>query len=189
MRRKPELVVLALDGAVPSYVREMAGKGKLPAFQRLMERGVFFTDCRPPFPTITPTCWSSFATGSTPATHGATCQDIHVNGKYPPEYISAYHSGNIQAQTFWEAAAKAGKKSLVIQLPTSGPARSANVLQVAGAGCAAVNMALPDRPTAFVSASRASLLKRRKPEKKNRRLNKPGPNRRQQHRHRWLPSR
>ena len=144
---RPQLLVVALDGAVPSVVKALIDAGRLPAFARLAERGVWLSDCRPPFPTITPTCWSSLATGATPATHGATCQDLHLPGMKPGEVVSAYHSQNILAERFWEAAARAGKRSLIMQLPASGPAKHPNVMQIAGASCAAVRAAFPDRPT------------------------------------------
>ena len=142
-----ELLVVGLDGAVPSVVKALMAKGRLPAFRALAERGVWMADCRPPFPTITPTCWSSFATGATPAAHGATCQDIHLPGMGAGQVVSAYHSQNITAERFWEAAARIGKRSLIMQLPASGPARSGDVYQVAGAGCAAIRKADHDKPT------------------------------------------
>lgn len=147
LNNKPELVVLALDGAVPSYIKKMVEENKLPAFKKLMERGCWFSDCRPPFPSITPTCWASFSTGATPATHGATCQDRHIPGTPLDEVVTAYHSENIYAERFWEAAQRAGKKSLIIQLPTSGPAKVDNVLQIAGAGCSTIDASPPHKPT------------------------------------------
>ncbi len=147
MPKDLELLVIALDGAVPSVVSSLIDKGRLPAFKALREGGVWMTDCRPPFPTITPTCWSSFATGATPATHGATCQDFRLPGMPAGKVISAYHSQNIKAERFWEAAARAGKRSLIMQLPASGPAKSPHVYQVAGAACAAIKASSPEKPT------------------------------------------
>ncbi|NLC69430.1 MAG: alkaline phosphatase family protein, partial [Clostridiaceae bacterium] len=148
MKSKPGLVVLALDGAVPSYIRQKIKENRLPAFKRFSEMGCWFSDCRPPFPTITPTCWASFSTGAAPVTHGAVCQDVHVPGTALDEAITAYNSENIRAERFWEAAGRIGKKSLIIQLPTSGPARSDKVLQVAGAGCSTIRYEYPHEPTA-----------------------------------------
>lgn len=147
MNKKPELVMIALDGAVPSYILKMVKENKLPSIKKLMNQGCWFDDCRPPFPTITPTCWASLSTGTTPAVHGAVCQDIHVPGTSLEKVVTAYHSYNIHAERFWEAAERIGKKSLIIQLPTSGPARSNNVLQIAGAGCSSLSSAIPNLPT------------------------------------------
>ncbi len=147
MSRTPELIMIGLDGAVPSQVRRLMASGRLPAFRALTERGCWFLDCRPPFPTITPTCWASLTTGALPATHGATCQDIHVSGTPLDALASAYHSANIKAERLWEAAARVGKRSLIVQMPTTGPAKVSGVLQVAGAGVAAIGARSPDQPT------------------------------------------
>lgn len=34
--KKPELLVIGIDGAMPSYVKEAVSKGRLPAFKKLM---------------------------------------------------------------------------------------------------------------------------------------------------------
>lgn len=145
--KRPDLIVIGLDGAVPSHIMRLAADGELPAFKELIDRGCWFTDCRPAFPSITPSCWASISTGAFPATHGATDQDIHIPGTPLDQVVSAYHSANIRAERFWEAAARIGKKSLIMQMPTSGPAKADGVFQVAGAGCAAIGGAFPNRPT------------------------------------------
>jgi len=80
VKKYPELVVYALDGGVQSYILEQAAQGKLPNFKRFIESATIFEDCRPPYPSITPTCWASFSTGTTPDVHGVTDQDIHFPG-------------------------------------------------------------------------------------------------------------
>ncbi len=121
MKKYPELVVCALDGGVQSYILEQAAAGKLPGFSRAMKNGTVVDDCRPPFPSITPTCWASFSTGTTPDINGITDQDILLTGMPPDRLATGYSGHNLLAERFWEAAAKVGKKSLVLNLPTSGP--------------------------------------------------------------------
>ncbi len=121
MKKYPELVVYALDGGVQSYIFERAAAGKLPGFYRAMKNGTVFDDCRPPFPSITPTCWASFSTGATPDVHGVTDQDILLPGMHPDRLATGYSGHNLLAERFWEAAAKIGKKSLILNLPTAGP--------------------------------------------------------------------
>lgn len=125
----PELFVLALDGAVPGYIGEQIEAGKLPNFARAMRRGCFMPDSRPAFPTITPTCWSTLCTGASPEVHGATCQDFHLYGTELDAVATAYSSEAICAERFWESAARIGKKSLILSMPTAGPARSGLVRQ------------------------------------------------------------
>ena len=147
MGRKPELIVVGLDGALPDHILRMIRRGELPAFRRLMERGCWFSDCRPTFPTITPSCWASFSTGAPPAVHGIVCHQLHLPGTPLDRLVTGYHSSRVMAERFWESAARAGKNSLILHLPTSGPAKSGRVLQAGGAGCSAFDMSHSDRPT------------------------------------------
>ena len=39
--KKPELIILGIDGAMPSYVKEQVKNGKLKGFARLMKRARF----------------------------------------------------------------------------------------------------------------------------------------------------
>lgn len=130
--KKPELIILGLDGACPGYIKTAVKQGKLPGFARLMKNGVFFDDCMPAFPSITPTCWSAISCGATPAVTGALCHQVHITGTHPTDYITPYSSINIRAERFWEAAAKIGKRSVMLGVPCSGPAKHENVLQILG---------------------------------------------------------
>jgi hypothetical protein len=55
-----------------------------------------------------------------------------VDGVHPTEYITPYNSAHIKAERFWESAARIGKTSLILDIPTSGPAKSDKVIQVRG---------------------------------------------------------
>jgi len=57
---------------------------------------------------------------------------VHVLGTDPTEFITPYSSLNVRAERFWEAAARIGKKSLMLNALSSGPARSDLVMQVGG---------------------------------------------------------
>ena len=130
--KKPELLVIGIDGAMPQYVKNAIAEGKLPNFKKLMRKGVFFNDCMTAFPSISPTCWTAIHTGAPPMVSGAYCQSVHVPGTHPTEFITPYSSENIHAERFWEAAARIGKRTLIIDALSSGPAKSDLVMQVMG---------------------------------------------------------
>ena len=130
--KKPELFLLGIDGGMPSYIRKGVEQGKLPSFEKLMKKGTFFTDMMPAFPSITPTCWAAISCGAVASVTGALCADVHVEGTHPTQYITPYNGDNIKAERFWEAAARVGKTSLILDVPTSGPAKSDKVMQVKG---------------------------------------------------------
>jgi len=117
MKKYPELIFLGIDGGMPQYVLDGVREGKFPGFARALREGAFLTDCRPPFPTISPTCITTLATGTTPEVHGATCNDYHVPGTELDEGITLYNGKNILAESFWQSAARIGKKSLLIGMP------------------------------------------------------------------------
>lgn len=130
--KKPELLVLGLDGASTEYIREQVALGRLPAFGRLMKRGILFEDCMTVYPSISPTCWASMTTGASPVVHGALCQSVHPDGAHPFGFVTPYSSKYVHAQRFWETAAGIGKRSLIVNVCTSGPAKCENVLQIMG---------------------------------------------------------
>ena len=130
--KKPKLLFIGIDGAMPSYVKQEVRKGKLPGFARLIENGVFCEDCMTVYPSISPTCWNSIYTGAVPAVHGGTCEVVHLPGTNPWELVTSYHSDNIKAERFWETAAQKGFKSLIIGGCGAGPAKTDNVNQIGG---------------------------------------------------------
>ena len=130
----PELIVLGVDGAVPHYIREKVSQGKFPHFAELMKRGTFMDELRPVHPTVTPVCWSAFQTGSTPEVNGIVSDLLHLDGPLSHQ-VSSYNGNYLKTERFWEAAARAGKSSLVVSFPVTAPARSPLVRQVGGETC------------------------------------------------------
>ena len=130
--KKPSLLIVGIDGAVPSYIKEQVSKGRLPTFASLMRQGVFFEDLMPSFPSITPTCWSSISCGAVPRVTGALCHQVHLDATHPVSYVTPYNSQNIKAERFWEAAARLGVRTLLMDVPCSGPAKCDGVFQVMG---------------------------------------------------------
>ena len=128
----PELLILGIDGASPAYIKKSVARGELPNFAKLMKKGGFFDDCMTAFPSITPTCWTAIASGSVPSVNGALCHQVHPDGTNPTAYVTPYHSSYIRAERFWEAAARIGKRSLLLDVPCSGPAKCDGILQIKG---------------------------------------------------------
>ena len=142
--KKVELIVIGLDGAVNSYIAEKAAAGVLPNFAKLMKRGSFLKDLRPPHPTITPVCWSAFMTGATPEVNGIISDQLHKKNSPLSQTVSSYHGDHLKAERFWESAAKAEKKVLVDSLPVSAPVRDHSIWQLEGTSCNPGRMVLPD---------------------------------------------
>jgi predicted AlkP superfamily phosphohydrolase/phosphomutase len=70
-RLKPwvkRVIIIGLDGQDPQLTERFMKEGKLPNFSKLAEMGCY-RRLRTTFPSLSPTAWSSFATGTDPAKH------------------------------------------------------------------------------------------------------------------------
>jgi len=140
------VLMLGLDALVPNILEKFAAEGLLPNFARLFEQGCY-TRLLSAIPAQTPANWQTIATGAAPGTHGITVWGGHRPGDpagetHRPE---AFSSGLCLAEYAWEAAARAGKKSVVINYagypPTTGSA--AHIDRLFGPTRSYYDLALP----------------------------------------------
>ena len=141
--KAPELIIIGLDGAVDSFAAQEAAAGNLPNFARLMKRGCRLVDMRPVHPTITPVCWAALQTGATPEINGVIADKLYQGG-HISKLVSGYNGTHLKAERLWEAAARAGKTSIVDSMPVTGPRRSDLVWQMEGTSCNPGRMIMPD---------------------------------------------
>jgi predicted AlkP superfamily phosphohydrolase/phosphomutase len=116
-----KVMVLGVDAPIVPRVHRWAMEGKLPTFQALINRGVYAPNCLVPLPTITPPNWTSIATGAWPGTHGITDFDAHTPGTALDLTHKAFDSKEMLAEPLWCAAERAGKRSIIMNWPTSWP--------------------------------------------------------------------
>jgi predicted AlkP superfamily pyrophosphatase or phosphodiesterase len=64
-----KVVLAVIDGLKPSMLERAVASGRAPALQRIMAEGVYVDDCVAAFPSVTPACAASIATGVGPAEH------------------------------------------------------------------------------------------------------------------------
>ncbi len=63
-RRKPGKLVLAvIDGLKPSMLERAIATGRAPALEAIRDRGTYVDDCCAAFPSVTPVCAATIATG------------------------------------------------------------------------------------------------------------------------------
>lgn len=130
-----KVMVIGYDGADPVFVNTLMAQGKLPNFKRMQEMGVTTESIGMigALPTITPPCWATLANGAWPGTHGITCFWNHTRGNELDELDLGWSSKQTSAEFIWDAYAKAGKRSIVFNYPTSFPPTSKeNVIYVDG---------------------------------------------------------
>lgn len=127
-RKSMKVVVLGIDGVPCSLLREMAEKGIMPNMVRLIEAGTL-SPMNASIPEVSSTSWSTFITAVNPARHGIygfmEIDPTDYGWRFPN-----FH--DLKSRTIWELASEAGKKSIVINIPSTYPARPLNGMMVAG---------------------------------------------------------
>jgi predicted AlkP superfamily phosphohydrolase/phosphomutase len=116
-------IVLAWDGAVPSFVHEMLRAGQLPNLAKLIDGGVFADDVIPSFPSLTASGFASVWTGAPPSLTG-------ISGNRVPrlprsqftilESSAGFNNALLQAEPLWASAERAGRRVVVTHVPFGG---------------------------------------------------------------------
>ncbi len=114
-----KVILIGLDAPIAHRLCEYARAGKLPAIARLIDNGVYAENCLVPFPTVTPPNWTTIATGAWPGTHGITSMHTHMPGEAYCREVKSFDSSQCQAEYIWDAAARLGKKSVIINYPVT----------------------------------------------------------------------
>jgi predicted AlkP superfamily phosphohydrolase/phosphomutase len=127
-------MIIGLDAPIVPRLYDYAMNGDLPTIKSLIDRGVFGKNCLTPFPTITPPNWTTIVTGAWAGTHGITCFNVHVPGTPLDETHPGFDTADCEAEYLWNAIAKAGKRSILFNYPSSWPPKLDNGVQIGGFG-------------------------------------------------------
>ena len=65
----PKLILAVVDAMKPAMLERAVSTGKAPVMKALMQRGNYVADCVAAFPSVTPVCAASIATGTGPDRH------------------------------------------------------------------------------------------------------------------------
>lgn len=114
-----------------SVIRDLAERGKMPTFARLLREGAVATDCANTSVNKTHPGWITIASGASTGTHRVHCWRFSDDG------LSGFRMSLLgaqrQAEYLWEAAERQGKRVIVLAWPDSWPSRLQDGLQVGGA--------------------------------------------------------
>jgi predicted AlkP superfamily phosphohydrolase/phosphomutase len=121
-------VVFGLDGVGLPLVRDLIARGIMPNLAALAARGTL-APMRSSIPTISSVSWTNFMTGRNPGKHG-----VYGFTDVKPGTLSLYfpNFGNVRSETLWDVAGRAGKRSIVLNVPNTYPARALRGLLVSG---------------------------------------------------------
>ncbi|MHB1415233.1 MAG: alkaline phosphatase family protein [Chloroflexota bacterium] len=134
MAKAKKVMLIGIDAPIVSQMYKYAQEGHMPRVKRMIDHGAWGANCFPPFPSITPPNWTTLSTGATIATHGISCFNVHIPGDPLDKTHQGFDSSEVRAEFIWEAAEKVGKKAIVVNYPTTWPARMKLGVQIAGNG-------------------------------------------------------
>jgi len=137
--RPKKAMIFGIDAPIAPRLYKYCKEGKLPTLARIIDNGVWAKYALVPLPTITPTGWTSISTGAWPGTHCVTDFNVHNPGDSLDVTHPGFLSGDVKAEYVWNAIARAGKKSVIVNYPTTWPPNIKDGYQIGGAGVS-VNM-------------------------------------------------
>ena len=122
------VAVIGLDGVGVPLVRDLTARGLMPNLAKLLAGGTV-APMRSSIPVISSVSWTSFMTGRNPGKHG-----VYGFTDVKPGTFTMFfpNFGNVRGDTLWDVAGRAGKRSIVLNVPNTYPARPLEGLLVSG---------------------------------------------------------
>lgn len=129
-KRDQKLLMLGLDAALPDLIVKFAKEGSMPVTKKLMDKG-WFSRMITTFPPLTAAAWGAITSGAGPGTAAIPSLMVHKPGEPLDKWHTSFCKHILEAETLWEAAAKAGKKTLLVNWPVTWPLGVENGIQLA----------------------------------------------------------
>ncbi|MEW5901297.1 MAG: alkaline phosphatase family protein [Acidobacteriota bacterium] len=125
---KTRVCVVGLDGLPYSLLVDLASRGKTPALAELIGSGHLHR-LKASLPEVSAVSWTDFMTGANSGTHGI----FGFTDLKPGSYVLRFPNFlEVKKETIWETLGKQGKRSVIINQPSTYPARPLNGILVSG---------------------------------------------------------
>ena len=135
---KPRAVVVGLDGVPYTMLKDLKDRGLIPNMGEIFDAG-YFGQMSVCIPEISSVSWSSFMTGTQSGEHGIFgFMDLQPN-TYKMYFPNFTH---LKAPTLWDDLAAQGKKTVVINMPATYPAREISGALISGFVAIDINKAV-----------------------------------------------
>jgi predicted AlkP superfamily phosphohydrolase/phosphomutase len=121
------VLVVGLDGATFDIIHPLVREGRLPNLARLMKEGAWGT-LRSTAPPISPTAWTTFATGKNPGRHGVF-DFRHLSHDYEWQVRPRQQHGH---KSLWRLLSEAGRHVVAVDVPFTYPPEAVNGLMITG---------------------------------------------------------
>lgn len=127
-KKKTRACVVGLDGVPCSLVKRLTEDGTMPALAEIVRAG-HLTRMRVTLPEISAVSWPSFMTGRNPGQHSI----FGFTDLKPNSYSLRFPSfGDLRAPTIWDRLGQRKKRSVVINQPSTYPARPIEGVLISG---------------------------------------------------------
>ncbi len=126
--KKPEVMVIGLDGATFDLIEPWVKEGKLPNLEKCLNRGGVARLRSTPL-SNSAQAWSSFITGKNPGKHGIYDFFEPKRDDYGIRFINASFR---KGKSLWKILSEGGKSVGVINVPISYPAEEVNGFFISG---------------------------------------------------------
>lgn len=134
----PKMVLVGLDGVPYSLLQKLSTEGCIPRMASLFAGG-YFGPMSVSIPEISSVSWSSFMTGAQPGEHGIYgFMDLQPN-TYKLYFPNFRH---LKSPTLWDDLGRQGKKTVVINMPATYPAREIQGALISGFVAIDINKAV-----------------------------------------------
>jgi predicted AlkP superfamily phosphohydrolase/phosphomutase len=126
--KKPRACVIGLDGVPHSLLTELVEKGVMPAVARLLSSGCLHK-LKASLPEISAVSWTDFMTGTDSGTHGI----FGFTDLKPASYKLRFPNFlDVQKETFWDELGRQKKRCIIINQPSTYPARPLYGILISG---------------------------------------------------------
>lgn len=137
-KRNPRAVVVGLDGVPYTLLKDLKARGLIPSIGTIFDAGYFgrMSVC---VPEISSVSWSSFMTGTQAGEHGIFGFMDLQPGTYKMYFPNFTH---LKAPTLWDRLASRGRRTVVINMPATYPAREISGALISGFVAIDINKAV-----------------------------------------------
>jgi len=127
-KKKTRTCVIGLDGVPYTLVLELTERGIMPSLAGLLKAGHLHR-MKASLPEISSVSWTDFMTGTDSGAHGIFGFTDLKPGSYALRFPNFL---DVKKETLWDILGKTGKRSIVLNQPSTYPARPLNGVMVSG---------------------------------------------------------
>src|SRR4030066_605700 len=127
-KKKTRTCVIGLDGVAYSLVLELTERRVMPSLAGLLKTGHLHR-MKARLPEISAVSWTDFMTGTDSGKHGIFGFTDLKPGSYSLRFPNFL---DVKTETLWDVLGKTGKRSIILNQPSTYPARPLNGVLVSG---------------------------------------------------------